>query len=143
MLEEAEIARQETKNLLEEFIHGGPFSSDWNAKDSLKYLAMMRAKLEDIKKRKQRIANDLSIFGLSFPEFPELDMLDKELATLQMVWELVDEWETAWDSYKGGEFWKIRTEDMEDKAQTLFRKFTRLSRELKDKGYLKKNLYII
>lgn len=51
------------------------------------------------------------------------------------MWQLTDEWNKAWEKYKSGEFWKIETEEMELTAQTLFRKLTRLSRELKDKGY--------
>lgn len=58
----------------------------------------------------------------------------KELAALELVWTLADEWDTAWEKYKSGEFWTIQTDEMEEKAQTLFRKLTRLSRELKEKG---------
>lgn len=53
---------------------------------------------------------------------------------MELVWQLTDEWDTAWEKYKSGEFWTIETEEMEITAQTLFRKLTRLSRELKDKG---------
>lgn len=53
--------------------------------------------------------------------------------TLELVWQLTDEWDMAWENYKTGEFWTIQTEEMEDKAQTLFRKLTRLAREFKDK----------
>lgn len=59
----------------------------------------------------------------------------QELATLEIVWQLTDEWDKAWEKYKSGEFWAIETEEMEVTAQTLFRKLTRLSRELKEKGY--------
>lgn len=51
----------------------------------------------------------------------------------EIVWQLTEEWEKAWNNYKSGEFWNIRTEDMEDLAQTLFRKLTKLARELKEK----------
>lgn len=57
------------------------------------------------------------------------------MAALEIVWQLTDEWDKAWEKYKCGEFWTIETEEMEQTAQTLFRKLTRLSRELKEKGY--------
>lgn len=65
----------------------------------------------------------------------KLHNLLQELATIELVWQLTDEWDTAWDKYKSGEFWSIQTDEMEEKAQGLFRKLTRLSRELKEKGY--------
>lgn len=53
---------------------------------------------------------------------------------MEVVWQLVDEWDKAWMKYKSGEFWTIETVEMEETAQTLFRKLTRLARELKEKG---------
>lgn len=52
-----------------------------------------------------------------------------------MVWQLVDEWNTAWETYRTGEFWQIQTAEIEETAQKLFRKLTRLSKEFKEKGY--------
>lgn len=54
---------------------------------------------------------------------------------MESIWKLVDEWETAWEKYKTGEFWDIQTAEIEETAQTLFRKLTRLSKEYKEKGY--------
>ncbi|KAJ8936976.1 hypothetical protein NQ318_015640 [Aromia moschata] len=127
--------REETKVLLEEFLKSGPFTSDIPASKGLAYLRNMRAKLQLIKDRDERIRNDLGIFGLSFPESLEMIRLEAELASLEVVWQLVDEWDHAWDSYKSGGFWSIETAEMEETAQNLFRKLTRLSRELKDKGW--------
>lgn len=59
--------------------------------------------------------------------------MTQEMATLEIVWLLTDEWDKAWIKYKSGEFWSIKTDEMEITAQTLFRKLTRLSRELKEK----------
>ncbi|KAJ8964945.1 hypothetical protein NQ314_004500 [Rhamnusium bicolor] len=135
LLEQAEASRQEGKALLEEFLVKGPFTSDWSAKDGLDYLKSMRFKLERIKMRDEQIRNDLGIFGLSYPESLEMARLEAELSTLELVWQLADEWDKAWEKYKSGEFWSIETAEMEETAQTLFRKLTRLSRELKDKGW--------
>lgn len=56
------------------------------------------------------------------------------MAMLELVWGLADQWEKAWNKYKNSSFWTIETEEMEETAQTLFRKLTKLCRELKDKG---------
>lgn len=52
---------------------------------------------------------------------------------MELVWELAAQWSAAWNSYKSGEFWSIETAEMEETAQMLFRKLTRLSRELAEK----------
>lgn len=51
-----------------------------------------------------------------------------------MIWQLVDEWDTAWEKYRTGEFWQIQTAEIEETAQKLFRRLTRLSKEFKEKG---------
>lgn len=68
MLEQAELSRREASNLLDQFLTYGPFSSDWSAKDGLNYVRNMKEKLNAMVKRDIQLNNDLSIFGLSFPE---------------------------------------------------------------------------
>lgn len=58
----------------------------------------------------------------------------QEIAAIELVWQITDEWNKTWEKYKSGEFWTIQTEEMEVTAQTIFRKLSRLARELKDKG---------
>lgn len=63
---------------------------------------------------------DLSIFNISHPENPEMEKLEKELATLELVWELARQWDEAWDRYKCGNFWQLETEEMENTVRTPF-----------------------
>nr|CAI5834494.1 unnamed protein product [Callosobruchus analis] len=135
LLEQADQSRAEAKELLDDFLKHGPFSSDWSPTDGLEYLQMMKAKLAAMRAREEEIRNDLGIFGLSFPESQDLNKLEAELSLLEIVWKLAEDWENAWEKYKSGEFWTIETAEMEETAQTLFRKLTRLARELKDKGW--------
>ncbi|CAG9828907.1 unnamed protein product [Diabrotica balteata] len=135
LLEQAEISRKEARELLEDFQEHGPFTSDISAKDALAYLADIRAKLNAMRNKDEELRNDLAIFGLSFGDNIDLSKLDAELTTLEIVWTIVDEWDTAWEKYKSGEFWAIETAEMEETAQNLFRKLTKLSREFKEKGW--------
>ncbi|XP_057654894.1 dynein axonemal heavy chain 2 isoform X2 [Diorhabda carinulata] len=135
LLEQAEISRKEARELFEEFEESGPFTSEISAKDALAYLAATRAKLNEMRMRDDELRNELAIFGLSFGDNVDLSRLDAELATLELIWSLVDEWDKAWEKYKSGEFWAIETSEMEETAQSLFRKLTKLSREFKDRGW--------
>jgi len=61
--------------------------------------------------------------------------LAKEVAVIELVWQLTDEWNHAWEHYKTGNFWEIEIEEMDTTANVLFRKLTKLSRELKEKNW--------
>ncbi|KAG5894356.1 hypothetical protein JTB14_031917 [Gonioctena quinquepunctata] len=135
LLEEAEISRKETRELLHTFLKEGPFTSEVNAKGAKEYLTDMRDRLLEMKMRDEDLRNDLAIFGLSSPESVDLSRLEGELTAMETVWQLVEEWDTAWIKYKSGEFWSIETWEMEETAQKLYKKLTKLSRELKDKGW--------
>nr|XP_015838947.1 PREDICTED: dynein heavy chain 2, axonemal [Tribolium castaneum] len=135
LLEDAEVLKKDGKKLLDDFLATGPFSSDWSAEDALKYIADIKAKLAYLREHEKDLRGDLGIFGLSLPDTIELTKLEREIAAIELVWQLTDEWNKAWEKYKSGEFWTIETEEMEVTAQTLFRKLTRLSRELKDKNW--------
>lgn len=77
MLEEAEILRKDGKQLLQDFLINGPFSSDWDAPTALKYLAEIRAQLNALKMKQKQLGNDLAIFGLSLPDCIELMKLEE------------------------------------------------------------------
>ncbi|KAK4876213.1 hypothetical protein RN001_012635 [Aquatica leii] len=135
LLESAEVLRKDGMKLFDSFMVTGPFSSTWGAKDALSFLGNIRAQLNELREREAQLRKDLGVFDLSLPMSVELQALEAELEAIELVWQLTDEWDTAWESYKTGGFWSIKTDEMEDKAQTLFRKLTRLSRELRDKGW--------
>lgn len=81
----------------------------------------MRANLQALYDQEARMLNDLAVFGINIPENQDLRRLDKELKVLEEVWDLANQWEDAWTSYRTGSFWEIKTDDMEDCAVTLYR----------------------
>nr|CAD7568025.1 unnamed protein product [Timema californicum] len=153
LLESAEALKKEAKFVLEDFFANGPFSSNWKAKDALNHLANLREHLTEMRKQEEKLRSDLGIFNISIPLSQDLEKLEKDLTALEVVWELSDDWDTAWESYKTGAFQTIQTQEMEAtyswlsceltmhafiplfQAQKLFRKLTRLSRELKEKQW--------
>jgi len=54
---------------------------------------------------------------------------------IELVWQLTDEWNDAWERYKTGNFWTIEIEEMDTTANLLLRKLTKLCRELKEKNW--------
>ncbi|KAL0267127.1 UNVERIFIED_CONTAM: hypothetical protein PYX00_009482 [Menopon gallinae] len=135
LLEKADTVKTNLLDVVKAFTETMPTTTEISSKDALEFCRNVRQKLADIKAGDNEVRAELRIFGISHPENPEMEKLEKEVATLELVWELTRQWDEAWDRYKGGNFWELETEEMENTAQTLFRKLTRLARELKDKGW--------
>lgn len=76
--------------------------------------------MNNLRERENKLKSDLTIFGISHPDNPELEKLEKELATLELVWELTDQWDEAWNRYKSGNFWELETDEMENTVQKSF-----------------------
>lgn len=77
LLEAAEDFKKDAKNLLEQFITLGPFSSDWNAKDALANLAAIREQLIELREHEAQLRKDLGIFNISQPDSMELAKLEQ------------------------------------------------------------------
>lgn len=70
-----------------------------------------------------------------FIRFSDTFLLAKDVANIELVWQLTDEWNDAWEGYKTGNFWTIELEEMDATANLLLRKLTKLSKELKEKNW--------
>lgn len=57
------------------------------------------------------------------------------MKAIELVWNITKEWNEAWAKYKTQNFWEINMDELDTTANVLFRKLTRLSRELKDKNW--------
>lgn len=55
----------------------------------------------------------------------------QDLDHLEQIWELTQEWEMAWDSWKVGTFAGLQTEEMGFQAQGMLKKLSKLAREVK------------
>lgn len=83
-------------------------------KAALAFCGEIRATLAELREKEATLRNELAIFGISLPENPEQEKLEKELATLELVWELTNQWDDAWQRYKSGNFWELETDEMEN-----------------------------
>ena len=55
----------------------------------------------------------------------------QDLDNLENIWELTQEWDMAWDSWKVGTFASLQTDDMSYQAQLMLKKLNKLAREVK------------
>ncbi|XP_071580099.1 dynein axonemal heavy chain 2 [Temnothorax nylanderi] len=135
LLADATMFEEDISSLVRRFNDTGPFTSDWNSKDALNWLAVFKKEIYSLRDRESLLKSQLTIFGINYPDSRELAQLDKDVAVIELVWQLTDEWNDAWERYKTGNFWTIELEEMDTTANLLLRKLTKLSKELKEKNW--------
>ncbi|XP_012280984.2 dynein heavy chain 2, axonemal [Orussus abietinus] len=135
LLNVAALLTSDMVNLMNSFYENGPFTSDWKSDDALSWIDDFRMEIRNLRERETQLKADLVIFGISQSDSPELAKLEKDLRPIEHVWRTAKEWEDAWESYKHGHFWTIEMADMDSTANVLFRKLTKLSKELKEKNW--------
>ncbi|XP_033219684.1 dynein heavy chain 2, axonemal [Belonocnema kinseyi] len=135
LLQEATLLRASTIRLATRFYEEGPFSSERLTKDAIQWLVNFRKEMAILASKEKILKANLAIFAISHPDSLEFDKLDKDVTALELVWDLTNDWDQSWERYKTGNFWTIELDEMSETGNVLFRKLTRLSRELKEKNW--------
>ncbi|XP_038624757.1 dynein heavy chain 2, axonemal [Tachyglossus aculeatus] len=131
----ADDFKKKAHSLLEDFDSKGPFTSAVGFEVALEQIWTMRQTLNSMKEEESTLRSNLGIFKIDQPISKDLQNLEKELDSLQQVWEITRDWEGNWNQWKSGRFQTLQTEAMESTAHTLFRRLTKLGRELKDRNW--------
>ncbi|XP_071455007.1 dynein axonemal heavy chain 2 [Hetaerina americana] len=125
----------ESEQLLVDFLHNGPYTSDWKALDALKFLKDVRLKCKDIRDREVKLQENMKTFNVIPPLLAELDEIDKEIVTIELVWEVVHEIDESWGKHTCDPFRNIKGDELDSKVHSSYRKIVRLHRELKAKEW--------
>lgn len=81
------------------------------------------------------LANDLSTFHINQPDNLDLKKLESELLVVRGIWELILEWQTAWDEWRKGNFWQMNIDIMEDTAISLYKEFNILNKRYMERDW--------
>ncbi|KAM4675882.1 dynein axonemal heavy chain 2 [Discoglossus pictus] len=135
LLQSSEEFKKKAHSLLEDFASNGPFSSSVGCDAAQEQINLTRQMMIAMKEEENTIRSGLVMFKVEQPSFKDLNVLEKDLDSIQLVWEATKEWEQHWGEWKSGCFLTLQTEFMENTAQGLFRRLTKLSRELKEKNW--------
>jgi dynein heavy chain len=133
LLNSAEDFKNNVGALAEEFETNGPFSDTTSISQALAYISSMREQLGALKAEEDSLRKGLGIFKIEQSPSHPLQAMEKDLDYLEQIWDLTQEWEMAWDTWKGGTFQELQTDDMGIQAQSMLKKLTKLAREVKDK----------
>ncbi|XP_055836500.1 dynein axonemal heavy chain 2 isoform X2 [Episyrphus balteatus] len=135
LLAQSEKFKVAIKTLMEEFLLKVPTSSQIPSKIALKYLDLIRQKVEACFKFEKSLSADLKIFGIGYFENVELKKIESEEKILRHIWELVNEWTISWNEWKDGNFWKINLDVIEDTAISLYTQFNQLCKSYNDRNW--------
>ncbi|XP_063305793.1 dynein axonemal heavy chain 2 [Pelobates fuscus] len=135
LIHAAEEFKKKSRSLLDEFTTSGPFSSSVACDPALEQINLTRQMMNTLKEEEKSLRSGLSMFKIEHPFSKEIQALEKDLDSIQLVWEATQEWNQHWEKWKSGRFLTLETEVMENTAQGLYRRLTKLSRELKDKKW--------
>ncbi|KAF7401616.1 hypothetical protein HZH68_007436 [Vespula germanica] len=135
LLGDSAMFYENIQSLIHKYYDTGPFTSEWQIDDAFAWINVFHKEIHSLKEREKLLKEHLAIFGLSQPDSLELVELEENIAIIEIVWKLTAEWDKAWNRYKNEQFWKIEIEEMDTVANALFRKLTRLCRELKERNW--------
>ncbi|KAM4714769.1 dynein axonemal heavy chain 2 [Anableps anableps] len=130
-----EELKRKLNTAVQEFSDKGPFQSTLSFDVAFKQIQEHRAQLEALKQEQNTIFNGLSFFRIEQPPCKMILTMEKDMDQLQEVWEISQEWDKNWESWKVLQLANLQTQNMENIAQDMFKKLHILQRDLKGKNW--------
>lgn len=96
---------------------------------ALKYLKLIDDKVQSCLEFEAALLNDLAAFNINQVENQQLRQIQSELLVIRQIWELILDWQSAWEEWRSGNFWKINIDIMEDTAMALYKEFNALNKK--------------
>lgn len=131
LLQQSEDFKKNVNELLNEFKTKGPFSSEMKPEEALLVIEQMKARLAKLKEEEQELRKGLGIFRIDHPFSKDIQNLEKDIEALEQVWVLAKQWDDNYNGWKSTVFKTLETKDMDDYAQTEFKKLLKMSRDLR------------
>ncbi|CAL8125661.1 unnamed protein product [Orchesella dallaii] len=131
----AENFKQKVHDLVQALDKDGPYAGNINSKAALHQLHGYRRRMTLLSKDQQDLLASLAIFEIEMAPNQELRNFEGDLANVESVWHVVDEWEGYWNEYKSVPFKSMQTGDMEDVAGMMIKKFYKLATQFEKKNW--------
>nr|CAH8839495.1 unnamed protein product [Trichobilharzia regenti] len=135
LLSDTEEFKRAVSHLLQDLQTNGPFAAHLQPQEALDILNNFREQLDNLKKHELELRHGLNLFKIEQPPCKEIVVIEKDLDLLTTIWSTNLEWDKNWESWKVGRFYDLQTNDMENLANTVFRKFAKWSRDLKERNW--------
>ncbi|XP_046389338.1 dynein axonemal heavy chain 2 [Ischnura elegans] len=130
-----EALKTDAEEVYLDFLDNGPYTSEWKALDALQFLKDVRSRCKSIRDREIQLQEDMKTYDITPPVLSELDEIDKEISTIELVWDVVHEIDESWGNSTTDPFRTIKGDELDPKVHSSYRKIVRLHRELKSKEW--------
>ncbi|VDL84400.1 unnamed protein product [Schistocephalus solidus] len=135
LLSESDMLKRRIGQILQDLQSNGPFAAAIKPDEALDTCKGYRDRLAAALEREAELRRGLMLFKIEQPPCKETILIERELETLETIWGLNKEFEEHWATWKAGRFMELKTYEMETLANSTFKKFTKFSRELRDRNW--------
>lgn len=104
-----------------------------NAKAREKLLEF-RSIAKELREKEEEMKFGLDIFDIEPMNYPELNVVEREIAQLFEIWGVKEEWDSEWDSWKDISFYQLMIDDMDDRAVEFQEKIKGFEKEVRQWG---------
>jgi dynein heavy chain len=105
--------------------------SDMTPTEAFEKIKRVKRRTDKLTKRGQRLAPGLKIFDLEKPAAKQIKDTEADLVLMERIWNVADDFDKNWASWKNGVFNELDTESMEQTALQYKKTVTKLGREIK------------
>jgi len=92
------------------------------------------SKCQDFRRVEHELYGGMQIFKMPQPPLKELQSTEHDLQMLRTLWDLINEWNETYSSYKGSKFQNLQVEDMESNISSYGRRIQKLGKDFKECG---------
>jgi len=137
--------KKEVQENKKNFHQQAPYAVDKNMDNAKakEKLFEFKGTTKELREKEEEMKFGLDIFDIEPMSYPELNLVEKEMAQLFEIWAVKEEWDGEWDSWKNVTFYELRIDDMDDRAVEFQEKIKGFDKEVRQWGvyeYLKNKI---
>ncbi|KAK7909360.1 hypothetical protein WMY93_014044 [Mugilogobius chulae] len=102
LMNSSEEFKKKIQSSVEEFNSTGPFDSALSCETALQQIEKHRALLEALKQEENTLIEGLGFFTIEQPPSKTIIALEEDIDHLQQVWEITQDWNAKWNTWKCG-----------------------------------------
>ena len=94
--------KKEVQENKKNFQQHAPYAVDKNMDNNRarEKLAEYKSSARELREKEEEMKFGLDIFDIEAMNYPELNLVEKEISQLNEVWGVKEEWDAEWDSWK-------------------------------------------
>jgi dynein heavy chain len=122
---------QSIKELRAAFTQNAPFKSEGLPNE--KAFGILKGYTDQVKQKREMEAgfmDKLELFLIDAPQYKELVEIEKELESLQTIWDLKQEWDTDWEGMKTSSFQGINCDEFDERAGKYQKRIIKLKQQM-------------